>query len=154
MHIQDFFPDPLVHGVALQQRSKSISHLLDTLTNNVSELTTCCIPTYAGATSYLTAERGSCRLPIAAAWLQLLESGNVGKHLLKCWDNMAGQKDDSPEVTRFFWPPLIPLSSWSPTMVSAHTSSPNSFMIVCDKLAAFKPAVSWLTLKLTTASCR
>ena len=32
-----------------------------------------------------------------------------------------------PDVTRFFWPPLMPRSSWSPTMVSMHTSSPKSF---------------------------
>ncbi|KAA6416981.1 MAG: hypothetical protein FRX49_02023 [Trebouxia sp. A1-2] len=54
-----------------------------------------------------------------AAWFWLSEGGNVYKHLLKNWDNMAGQKVNSPEVTRFFWPPLIPLSSWSPTMRSS-----------------------------------
>ncbi len=26
-------------------------------------------------------------------------------------------------VSRFFWPPLIPLVSWLPTSVSAHTCS-------------------------------
>ena len=34
----------------------------------------------------------------------------------------------SPVVSRFFWPPEMPLSISSPTNVSAHESKPNIFV--------------------------
>lgn len=34
---------------------------------------------------------------------------------------LAGPTIISPVVTRFFWPPLMPLIMWLPTFVSAHT---------------------------------
>uniref|UniRef100_A0A0A9CWS2 Similar to PDR8/PEN3 (PLEIOTROPIC DRUG RESISTANCE8) n=1 Tax=Arundo donax TaxID=35708 RepID=A0A0A9CWS2_ARUDO len=38
---------------------------------------------------------------------------------------LVGPTIISPVVTRFFWPPEIPRCIWSPTMVSAHMSSPS-----------------------------
>lgn len=44
---------------------------------------------------------------------------------IRAWHNAEISNAKLPVVTRFFWPPDIPLCIWSPTMVSAHMSSPS-----------------------------